>query len=187
MRLQLNIEQQKIVEEHISVVHMVIRKCIMINESIEGMGYEDVFQIGCIGLCKAAVSYQMGETASFQTYAFSVVRNEIYNHVKAIARKQKNMVDIGEEAEFISPELTPEEHLEVKTAMEALQHSKRRYTGVAKCGIEALELKLKGYTGAEIAELYEVKPNYIAACICRAVKYLRQDRKFFADLGREKG
>lgn len=81
--------------------------------------------------------YQSGRATSFQTYAFSVVRNEIYNHIKAIARKQKNMVDMEEEPEFISQELTPEEHLEIKTAMEALQHSKRRYSSVAKCGIEA--------------------------------------------------
>ena len=44
--------------------------------------------------------------------------------------------------------------------------------------------KIFGQCGAEIAKMYQVKPNYIAACICRAVKYLKKDKAFFADLGK---
>lgn len=45
-------------------------------------------------------------------------------------------------------------------------------------GIEAIELKMQGYSGRDIAEWYHVKPNYITACISRAQKHLRQDVVF---------
>lgn len=47
--------------------------------------------------------------------------------------------------------------------------------GVARLGIEALELKVKGYSGADIAQLYQTKPNHIGAWISRAAEKLRKD------------
>ena len=53
---------------------------------------------------------------------------------------------------------------------ELLADCKRRYTGVARLGIEALELKIHGYSGADIARLYDVKPNHVGAWISRAAQ-----------------
>ena len=71
--IRLTKKQQVLVEEHLSVVHWTIRKHILVNESVCGMGYDDLFQEGCIWLCHAAVSYQSGP-ALFATYAKTVVR-----------------------------------------------------------------------------------------------------------------
>lgn len=183
MDMHLNAEQRKMVEENMPVIQKVISKHVMLNESVDGMGYDDIYQIGSIGLCKAAMTYQNGGAAAFQTYAFSVVRNEIYNHLKSVVKKQRMRTsDIAEEKGLVSSEQTPEERMADKVTIEELRLFGERYSGVAKCGIEALELKLKGYSGVEIAKMYRVKPNYIAACICRAVKYLKKDKAFFADL-----
>ena len=43
-------------------------------------------------------------------------------------------------------------------------------------GIEALELRVRGYSCADIAKLYQKKPNYIGACISRAAEKLRRER-----------
>lgn len=56
-----------------------------------------------------------------------------------------------------------------------LEHGKRHYKGVAKLGIEAMELKIKGYSGADIARLYHTKPTHVGAWISRASEKLRQD------------
>ena len=56
-----------------------------------------------------------------------------------------------------------------------LEHGRRTYTGVAKLGVEALALKVKGYTGADIARMYHTKPNHVGAWISRAVEKLRND------------
>ena len=60
MNIHLNAEQRKMVEENLSVIQKVISKHVMLNESVDGMGYDDIYQIGSIGLCKAAVTYRSG-------------------------------------------------------------------------------------------------------------------------------
>lgn len=62
--------------------------------------------------------------------------------------------------------------------LRALQQSKENCSGSVRKGIEAIELKMQGYSGRDIAERYHVKPNYITACISRAQKHLRQDVVF---------
>ena len=59
-----------------------------------------------------------------------------------------------------------------------LEESKERYSGSTRKGIEAIELRLQGYTGKDIAQKYCVNTNYITACISRAQKYLKKDDVF---------
>ena len=58
---------------------------------------------------------------------------------------------------------------------QVLEYGKRAYSGVAKLGVEALELKIAGYSGTDIAELYGVKPNHVGAWITRAAQKLKKD------------
>ena len=57
-----------------------------------------------------------------------------------------------------------------------LSHFRNRYHGTARLGIEAMELQVRGYSCADIAKLYQKKPNYIGACISRATEKLRRER-----------
>lgn len=50
------------------------------------------------------------------------------------------------------------------------------YHGTARLGIEAMELRVRGYSCADIAKLYQKKPNYIGACISRAAEKPRRER-----------
>lgn len=54
----------------------------------------------------------------------------------------------------------------------------RHATGTARLGIEAIEWKVKGLSGAEIAKMYGVKPNLVGAWISRAAGRLKQNRDF---------
>ena len=56
-----------------------------------------------------------------------------------------------------------------------LSDCKRRYSGVARLGIEALELKIRGYSGADIARLYNTKPSHVGAWIARAAQKIRKE------------
>ena len=56
-----------------------------------------------------------------------------------------------------------------------LADCKRRYSGVARLGVEALEWKVKGLSGADIAQLYGAKPNQVGAWISRATQKIRKD------------
>ena len=55
---------------------------------------------------------------------------------------------------------------------------KKQYSGTAALGIEAIMWKVKGLTGSEIADKYNVTPNLVGAWISRAVKKLQNDSVF---------
>ncbi len=177
----LNDKQRQKVEEYLPLLDKVIGKYIHINNSICGMEYDDIYQIGAIGLCKASVMYQENAVAKFETYAFIVIKNHIISYLKSILHKkyagEKYVFRLQTEPAF--QEMTFEEGL----AMEVLQQTKERYSGTALVGIEVIELKMQGFCSREIAEKYHVKANYIEACVSRAKKYLRQDATFLEMLG----
>lgn len=57
MEFTLNDLQRRRVEEHLALVEQVLRRSIKTNETVDGMGHDDLYQDGCIALCRAAVSY----------------------------------------------------------------------------------------------------------------------------------
>ena len=72
--MTLTRDQQLLVENNLGLVGKVIK------DKVHGMGtnsaftYDDLFQIGCIGLCKAAATDKGG---CFSTYAYRLIWNEI--------------------------------------------------------------------------------------------------------------
>ncbi len=46
--LTLNSRQQRLVEENLSVVRHAIHKNIIVNDSLYGFEYDDLYQEGCI-------------------------------------------------------------------------------------------------------------------------------------------
>ena len=58
---------------------------------------------------------------------------------------------------------------------QVLEYGKRTYSGVAQLGVEALELKIAGYSGTDIAKLYGVQSNHVGAWISRTAQKLKKD------------
>ena len=87
MDYTLSDEQRKLVENNLSVIDQVIRKRITMNREIPGMEYDDLYQIGAIGLCKAAVKYQkkvpLSHSLQFLDYLGKVFRQRCKYHHRA--------------------------------------------------------------------------------------------------------
>ena len=87
--MKLNAEAQRKVEENLGLINKVI------NDKVHGpyhMGIysrEDLFQIGCIGLCKAAATDKGG---NFSTYAYRLIWNQICDALIYSTRRQANEV-----------------------------------------------------------------------------------------------
>ena len=185
----LNDAQRNLVAEHIDVVRWEIYEHIKINENIQGLGYDDLFQEGCICLCKAAVKYD-GERARFRTYAQVVVRNGLLTHCTKISGRNISAVNIDEltpdsgsdDINGLSAEDEYEAVLSDAAVFGLLASVKPEYSGITLLGIEALELKVKGYTGAEIARMWGVEQNHIGAWISRAKQKLIQNERFMTEL-----
>jgi len=187
----LNEKQKNLVAAHTDIVKWAIFGHIRINENVYGLGYDDLFQEGCLCLCKAAVSYD-GDRAKFVTYAQVVVRNGLLTYCKQLSKKSINIISISElpqdpgDSDESACGYTIEDQYELLISEAAvsglLESVKPEYIGVARLGIEALELKVKGYTGAEIARMWGVEQNYLGACISRAKEKLIQNERFMAEL-----
>lgn len=181
----LSREQQALVESNLAVIDKVISRYIHTNEGVCGLGKDDLYQEGAAALCKAAATYD-GSSAQFGTYATTVIRNHLLNHCKTVNAGQRNLPavpldDNGPEDDRPPPCPEPsvsdgvDELLSQLDAADLLAICKQRYTGVARLGVEALELKVKGLTGADIARLYGAKPNEVGAWISRAAQKIRRD------------
>ncbi len=189
----LNAEQKILVEKNLGVVRFAIHKNIIVNDNLFGFEYDDLYQEGCIWLCKAALSYNEARDVKFATYAEKVVSNGLRTYCRLMCGKQKHQISVPAQTEpdtdgFSLEQIPAEDSLdkifEEQDILLLLQNCKRQYTGTARLGIEAIEWKVKGLSGAEIAKMYGVKPNLVGAWISRAAQRLRQNGGFMQYFGR---
>ena len=147
-----------------------------------GLDFDDLFQEGCIWLCKAAATFREDKGVKFETYAEKVVSNGLRTYCRLTYSKQKRILSLSdcEEVEFDEPIVLKsyDNDLIEQDILRFLQNLKSEYTGVARLGIEAIEWKVKGFTGTEIANMYDVKPNMVGAWISRAVQKLKKNIVF---------
>ncbi len=186
--------QQALVEQNLELVKRTILRYIKTNEGVYGLGYDDLFQEGSVALCRAAATYD-GVSAQFATYASTLIRNHLLDCCKAASAQQKHLCELpigfgfaDEESPPSVPEPSVEDgidHLidQMDTAA-LLAFYKEAYSGVARLGIEALELKTRGFSGADIARLYHTEPNHVGAWISRAAKKLRADAALCSHFGK---
>lgn len=90
MEFTLNDLQRQRVEDHLALVEQVLRRSIKTNETVDGMGYDDLYQEGCIALCRASVSYRE-EMGAFPAYAKVVIRNHLLDRCREIQSARKNL------------------------------------------------------------------------------------------------
>ena len=160
MEFTLNDLQRQRVEEHLALVEQVLRRSIKTNETVDGMGHDDLYQEGCIALCRAAVSYRE-EMGAFPAYARTVIRNYLLDRCREIqsARKNLPLLSLDAFAEMGAPEPVSPFHTEdliSDVSSDALlSHFRNRYHGTARLGIEAMELRVRGYSCTDIAKLYQ--------------------------------
>ena len=72
------------------------------------------------------------------------------------------------------------DRVDVRDLLQALAKAGKQYHGVARRGVQALEMQVYGYTTREIAELYGVRSNVVAAWVSRARQMLKKERTLSA-------
>lgn len=173
MMLELTKEQRVKVEENINLVGKVIHDCVHTLSPGCIYDYEDLYQIGCIGLCKAAQTDKAGHSSSFSTYAYRLIRNEIYSQLEYATRRGRELSTDPAELPCIT---LPDNDLEEKEScialMELLDQTEAGVNGVTAKGIQAIRLLAEGYSNREIGEVFGVPANHITAWVTKARKAL---------------
>lgn len=178
----MNNKERELVEKHLYLVRNTVLGTISINESIQGLGYDDLYQTGCEALCHAAMKYREGAGASFHTFAGIVIKNRLISHCRKISKTQAPL-EYMDAPQASGSSLTfadtfPDQNYHALSDTDTflfLIEVRKQYSGIAGKGIDALALKCCGHTGVEIAAQYGVAPNHVAAWISRASKMLRKD------------
>lgn len=175
-------QEQQLVEEHLYLVKNIVLSTMSINETIQGLGYDDLYQTGCEALCYAAMRYNAERGASFVTFADVVIKNKLISHCRKVTRIQAPILyldtPLADNSELTFADTLRDENDHSLSDVETfymLSESERHLKGISQKGIEALRLKYMGHTGVEIARYYGVRPNHIAAWISRAISKLRTD------------
>ena len=174
--MKLNEEMQKKVEENLGLIHKVI------NDKVHGpyqMGIysrDDLFQSGCIGLCKAAATDKGG---NFSTYAYRLIWNQICDALIYSTRRQANEVTYD-----VSPYTAEADENDLALGIaidQALEKAKLEAPPSTVKGIEAIRLMSEGFTCREIGEQMGATDKVVAAWISKARKFLKA-RKDVLDL-----
>ncbi len=82
-------QEKELAERHLYLVRDTVLGAMSLNESIQGFGYDDLYQTGCEALCHAAQKYRAEGGASFPTFASVVIRNRLLSYCRKVARVQR--------------------------------------------------------------------------------------------------
>ena len=184
----LNDAQRALVEDTLPVARWTVRKYIASNENIVGLSLEDLHQEAYLALCGAASTYN-DRHAQFSTYAVTVIHNHLIDYCRLIYSGNQNLPTLSIDApcsadgtsNFLENASAVDDSFEEKCLSriwvnDFLEQRKASYSGCAKLGIEALELKvIDGYGVTDIAKMYASKPNLVGAWISKATQKIRED------------
>ena len=178
--MRIMTEQEcSLVEAHMALVETVIRRHITVRPEIPGLEHDDLSQVGSLALCRAAQRYD--GRCQFSTFAYTVVKNALLDHCRSIMGKQGCVVSserVTEDGDTISLlETLPDpqtiaDSAEAHELLRTLTDAKQRYRGIARKGVQAIEMQISGYSTREIAAMYGVRTNVVSAWVSRARKLL---------------
>lgn len=163
-------EQKKLVENNMGLVGKVIK------DKVHGIGqngaysYEDLFQIGCIGLCKAAVTDKGG---CFSTYAYRLIWNEICDElirVTRLAQREQN-AEVMEALTCNAQDCA--DPFEKCSLQHILEQAKSMAQGATAKGIRCLELTSQGYSSQEIGTIVQAEAATVRMWMTKARRFLR--------------
>ena len=172
MSLKLTDAQRIQVEQYLPLVTRVMIDCVHGPTGI--YDWNDLVQYGRIGLCKAAATYEEGRNAIFETYAYALIRNEIYKALEYATRRKQREVCSDMDAQLMDD--LPKADSGGDLA-ELLDTAAGGASDTIARGIESLRLYAQGYSCKEIGQLFfaGASDNNVSAWMSRARRYLRQD------------
>jgi len=164
-------ERNRLIEENMGLVGQVIKDRVREAHGVGIHTYDDLFQIGCLGLCKAADTYKPGKDR-FSTYAYILIRNEIFDALE-YATLRRNREAVTDPDEFLAIAVHEDLDAALLDVSGAVDAARTDASGITAKGIEAIRLLADGYTHREIGERMGATANNVSAWVARARKFLR--------------
>lgn len=180
---QMTEYQRTLAAEYMYLVKEVIQKRIKVSGR-PLLSFDDFFGIGCEALCRAAMAYEP-ELGSFEPLACRYIYNALIDHCRKQNYHQSFMAGESTQEDGLRMQdhlgtttMDYEDETQAHIAMDQLTRCKEQYSGVTRKGIEAIELKLLGYSTREIAARNQTTVNNVNAWIARARSKLKRNEDF---------
>lgn len=165
-------EQKNRVEENIGLVWKVISDKLHGQTQFGIYTKEDIFQIGCIGLCKAILTDTGG---NFSTYAYRLIWHQISDALVYASRRHEREITCE-----VLPKIAKEskEDTILKLDLEhAIAAAMLTAPNATAKGILAMKLMESGYSSKEIGIQMHASDNLVCAWVSKARKYLRNQKE----------
>lgn len=185
-------KEKRLIEENMKAIEIRTKQLVK-KYGIPAHEYEEYLQVACLVICNKIHKYD--EAKSFSTFVDAVLENAFIDMHRA---DKSNKIDIisfddccvedgsGSEAslaDFLATDNNTENEVLAGITNDIIKRCIK--SAKAKCtskttvrGFDALELKFEGYTGAEIARMFNVPSNSLRSWISRAKKILLAEREF---------
>ena len=186
----MNDNEKRLFRENIKAVEIrakyLYRKYAMPNED-----FEEFFQNACVFIGERIHKYDGRK--GFSTFVDSVLENAFIDRLRVTTKRNLDCLSLDECSgdenegtpmmEFLHADCNTENEVlsaitedMVKSIIEDVRKKCTSKTTVK--GFDALELKIQGYTAAEIAKIFNVPSNSLRMWISRAKKLLIKEKTF---------
>lgn len=97
---------ERVLEAHVRLLNHVVRRYL----GNSGESYEDLLQVGYVGLIKAVNGYQTSSRAKFSSYAYAMIDGELRHHFRdtALVRKPRWARSLYSKVSEVTAKLTSE-------------------------------------------------------------------------------
>lgn len=169
--MMLNDEQRIVVEENMGLIGKVIKDRGHGLGQPGFMSYEDLYQIGCLGLCKAAATDRGG---CFSTYAYRIIWNEICDALIKTSRLNSKETLLEPEDNCGKIQISGDSRLELIELRCQLQNARDRAKGCTAKGITCLMLSLDGYSSKDLGRIYGTDAAAVRMWMTKARRFLKE-------------
>lgn len=168
----MTLEQQRRVEENMGLVGRVIRDKVHDTNCLGMYTHDDIYQIGCIGLCKAVMTDKGG---TFSTYAYRLIWNEICDALIYATRRQTREVFLEDDVQLSDAEAYMDyDRLEQSLQLQqVIKQAKTETTPFMSRCIDVLVRMAEGESSKEIGVELGVSAKQVTAYVSKARKYLK--------------
>ena len=145
--MALTEEQRLQVEANMGLIGKVLKDKLRGSSALGVYTHEDLFQIGCVGLCKAVAEDK--KTGCFSTFAYRLIWNEICDALvlgNRYAMHEAPTEDLSDTHPTANDFASSNSRLELEELQRRL--SREAPAGIRK-GMQVLILKAHGYTSKE--------------------------------------
>ena len=188
-------KEKMLIEENMKAIE-IRTKLLVKKYGIPQAEYEEYLPIACLVICNKIHKYD--ETKSFSTFVDAILENAFIDMHRADKSRKIDLISFDEcciddgcgseasLADFLATDNNTENEVLAGITNDIIKRcikkAKEKCTSQTTVkGFDALELKFEGYSGAEIARMFNVPSNSLRSWISRAKKTLLAEREF-ADL-----